>query len=102
MPDVRDRQYLIAVHKRARKSGLDLHAYNQLRDRLAHARADLARLKDPLVPAHRARALTYDPLLSDGQPDGTAGLWAGLKSRLKSLRDEVKGGGGGGEKTAGI
>lgn len=100
MPDVRDRQYLITVHKKARKSGLDLHAYNQLRDQLARVRTDLARLKDPLVPPHRARALPYDPLLSDARPDEPAGLWAGLKSRLRSLRDEVKAGGG--EKTTGI
>jgi len=98
MPDVRDRQYLITVHKKARKSGLDLHAYNQLKDQLACVQTDLARLKDPLLPPHRARAPPYDPSLLDdprtgGGLDGTvAGLWAGLKGRLvKSLRDGVKG-----------
>lgn len=92
MPDVRDRQYLITVHKKARKSGLDLHAYNQLKDQLASVQTDLARLKDPLVPPHRAQVL-FDPLAAGGADAATepAGLWSSLLARLKSLRDDVKG-----------
>lgn len=90
MPDVRDRQYLITVHKRARKSGLDLHAYNQLKDQMASVQTDLARLKDPLIPPHRAQVL-YDPLAGGAVTD--AGLWANVRAKLTSLRRDLKIGG---------
>lgn len=90
MPDVRDRQYLITVHKKARKSGLDLHKYNLLKDQLAGVQTDLARLKDPMVPPHRAQLL-YDPL-AQGSADpeaGHSGLWSAAMARLKSLRNAM-------------
>lgn len=90
MPDVRDRQYLITVHKKARKSGLDLHMYNQLKDQLAGVQTDLARLKDPMVPPHRAQVL-FDPLADGSALDAEpAGLWSSVRSKLKALRDEMK------------
>lgn len=89
MPDVRDRQYLITVHKKARKSGLDLHTYNQLKDQLASVQTDLARLKDPMVPPHRAQVL-FDPLAGDGTDDvEPAGLWASVRAKLRSLRNDI-------------
>lgn len=93
MPDVRDRQYLITVHKKARKSGLDLHAYNQLREQLTAVQTDLARLKDPLIPPHRAQ-LVIDPLVDNGDTESGAriGFWSGAVARLKSFRDEIGGG----------
>lgn len=95
MPDVRDRQYLITMHKKARKSGLDLHTYNQLKDRLACVQTDLARLKDPLVPPHRAQVLV-DPLAGGGD-DGAgggqpSGLLARIRTQIRLLRDEIKSG----------
>ncbi|VVC25216.1 Coiled-coil domain containing protein 109, C-terminal [Cinara cedri] len=94
MPDVRDRQYLITVHKKAKKSGLDLHAYNQLREQLAAVQTDLARLKDPLIPPHRAQ-LVIDPLAdnSDSAYGEPKGFWSGAIARLKLFRDEIRGGG---------
>lgn len=91
MPDVRDRQYLITVHKKARKSGLDLHTYNLLKDKMAGVQTDLARLKDPLIPPHRAQVL-YDPL-ADCNATGMepTGFWSRLRARIKSLMDETKG-----------
>lgn len=94
MPDVRDRQYLITVHKKAKKSGLDLHTYNQLKEQMACVQTDLARLRDPLVPPHRAQVL-FDPLAECPVPEGPVGLWSSFKARLKSLRDEMTGGKGG-------
>ncbi|XP_026822624.1 calcium uniporter protein, mitochondrial [Rhopalosiphum maidis] len=91
MPDVRDRQYLITVHKKARKSGLDLHTYNLLKDKMASVQTDLARLKDPLVPPHRSQVL-FDPLANCTATEmEPTGLWSGLRSRIKSLLDETKG-----------
>uniref|UniRef100_A0A2S2PEC4 Calcium uniporter protein n=1 Tax=Schizaphis graminum TaxID=13262 RepID=A0A2S2PEC4_SCHGA len=90
MPDVRDRQYLITVHKKARKSGLDLHTYNLLKDKMASVQTDLARLKDPLVPPHRSQVL-FDPLANCTTTEmEPTGLWSGLRSRIKSLLDETK------------
>jgi exonuclease VII small subunit len=48
MPDVKDRQHLIILHKRARKVGLDLERYNQLKDSVSQIEADIKRLRDPL------------------------------------------------------
>ncbi|XP_046664646.1 calcium uniporter protein, mitochondrial isoform X1 [Homalodisca vitripennis] len=48
LPDVRDRQHLIILHKRARKMGLDLEQYNALKDEMARTELDLNRLRDPL------------------------------------------------------
>jgi hypothetical protein len=48
MPDVKDRQHLIILHKRARKVGLDLDRYNQLKDSVSQIEADIKRLRDPL------------------------------------------------------
>jgi len=91
MPDVRDRQYLITVHKKARKSGLDLHTYNLLKDKMANVQTDLARLKDPLVPPHRSQVL-FDPLANCTATEmEPTGLWSGLRSRIKSLLDDTKG-----------
>lgn len=54
LEDVRDRQYLIAMHKKAKKQGLDLLQYNALRRQIVEIEEDLRRLRDPLylhVPA---------------------------------------------------
>lgn len=54
LEDVRDRQYLIAMHKKAKKQGLDLLQYNALRRQIVEVEEDLRRLRDPLylhVPA---------------------------------------------------
>lgn len=48
LPDVRDRQHLITLHKRANKIGLDVVRYNSLKDEIARIEQDLARLRDPL------------------------------------------------------
>ncbi|XP_074648570.1 calcium uniporter protein, mitochondrial-like [Tubulanus polymorphus] len=47
-PDVRDREYLISFHKKARKANLDVNQYNLLKDKIAQAELDLERLRDPL------------------------------------------------------
>ncbi len=46
--DVRDRQYLLTLHKHAKKVNLDVDRYNQLRDSIAQTEYDLKRLRDPL------------------------------------------------------
>lgn len=58
MPDVKDRQHLIILHKRARKVGLDLDRYNQLKDSVSQIEADIRRLRDPL---HLHLPLSHQP-----------------------------------------
>lgn len=56
LPDVKDRQFLITFHKKAKKLGLDVEQYNSLRDSISRVEGDLRRLRDPLQihlpPAH--------------------------------------------------
>lgn len=48
LPDVKDRQYLITMHKRAKKVGLDLERYNIIKEQIYGIEYDLRRLRDPL------------------------------------------------------
>ncbi|KAK3864513.1 hypothetical protein Pcinc_029782 [Petrolisthes cinctipes] len=49
LPEVRDRQFLLSFHKRAKKTGLNVDKYNMLKNRLAELQTDLERLRDPLA-----------------------------------------------------
>ncbi|XP_068904054.1 calcium uniporter protein, mitochondrial isoform X2 [Tenebrio molitor] len=46
--DVRDRQHLLLLHKKAKKTGFDVNQYNVLKDQIAKVELDLRRLRDPL------------------------------------------------------
>ncbi|XP_037299459.1 calcium uniporter protein, mitochondrial isoform X2 [Manduca sexta] len=48
LPDVKDRQHLLTLHKKAKKIGLDINQYNSLKDEIDKLEKDLARLRDPL------------------------------------------------------
>ncbi|XP_026751427.2 calcium uniporter protein, mitochondrial [Galleria mellonella] len=48
LPDVKDRQHLLTLHKKAKKIGLDINHYNHLKDEVDKLQKDLARLRDPL------------------------------------------------------
>lgn len=52
MPEVKDRQFLIAVHKKAKKKGFDVVRYNQLKEEAHDIENDLRRLHDPLYLRH--------------------------------------------------
>ena len=47
-PDVRDRQYLINFHKKAKKHDWDVTKYNQLKEGILKVETELKKLKDPL------------------------------------------------------
>lgn len=49
LPDVRDRQFLLSFHKKAKKLGMDVSHYNDLKNQLAELESDLRRLRDPLA-----------------------------------------------------
>lgn len=48
MPEVKDRQFLIAMHKRAKKANFNIDEYNRLKEEAAKIEKDLRRIRDPL------------------------------------------------------
>ncbi|KRT82276.1 hypothetical protein AMK59_4687, partial [Oryctes borbonicus] len=52
LTDVKDRQHLLTVHKKAKKVGFDVIKYNTLKDRITQLEKDLRKLKDPLKIQH--------------------------------------------------
>lgn len=52
LPEVKDRQFLIAVHKKAKKLGFDINRYNQLRDEAYTIESNIRRLRDPIKMRH--------------------------------------------------
>lgn len=48
LPEVKDRQFLIAMHKKAQKAGFRIEEYNRLKAEAAQIENDLRRLRDPL------------------------------------------------------
>ncbi|KAJ2946908.1 hypothetical protein O0L34_g16247 [Tuta absoluta] len=48
LPDVKDRQHLLTLHKKAKKIGLDINHYNHLKNEISKLERDLNRLHDPL------------------------------------------------------
>jgi len=47
-PEVRDREFLLTMHRQASKHRLDVARYNQLREAIAQTEYDISRLRDPL------------------------------------------------------
>lgn len=58
---MKDRQYLVTLHKRAKKAGLDLAKYNQLKQQITKLELDLKRLRDPTklhIPPKKTTTMT--------------------------------------------
>ena len=47
-PDVRNRQFLFSLHKKAKKHDWDVNKYNHLKEGIVKVESELKRLKDPL------------------------------------------------------
>merc|ERR1712223_822260 len=56
LPDVRDRQYLLSFHKKAKKHDWDISKYNSLKEGICRAEVELSKLKDhtKLRPSNEA------------------------------------------------
>lgn len=88
LEDVRDRQYLITMHKKAKKSGLDMSQYNTLKREIADLEEDLRRLRDPLYLHVPAVPKKFHYAESDG---GIVPIGGEAKSKFRNLMDAVKG-----------
>ncbi|CAG9768424.1 unnamed protein product [Ceutorhynchus assimilis] len=66
--DVRNRQHLIMMHKKAKKTGVDLTKYNQLKAEIYKRENTLKKLRNPLK-LHLPKNVTVSNIASDGQPD---------------------------------
>ncbi|CAD7006479.1 unnamed protein product [Ceratitis capitata] len=70
---VRDRLYLITMHKKAKRKNFDIEKYNLLKRELAEAEYDLRRLRDPInlqLPPHIDRSQRITPIQP---PNGSGG-----------------------------
>jgi hypothetical protein len=93
LPDVRDRQYLLNFHKRARKSEWDISKYNSLKEGICRAEVELSKLKDhtKLRPSNEAlrKAAQEWEKNTGGLPYG--GLLGGTHVNIGSIIDQLKG-----------
>jgi len=91
LPDVRDRQYLLNFHKRARKSEWDISKYNSLKEGICRAEVELSKLKDhtklrPSNEALRKAAQEWE------KTSAVSGLLAGTQVNIANgIRDLLKG-----------
>nr|XP_036221122.1 uncharacterized protein LOC106623926 isoform X1 [Bactrocera oleae] len=70
---VRDRLFLITMHKKAKRKSFDIEKYNLLKRQIAEAEYDLRRLRDPInlqLPPHidrSQRSIPIEPPTSGGE-----------------------------------
>lgn len=69
LPEVKDRQFLIAMHKKAMKAGFKIQEYNRLKAEAAQIESDLRRLRDPLFLRSAPPASTGMQLFKAGQTE---------------------------------
>lgn len=89
MPDVRDREYLLQFHKKAKKVGMNVAEYNRLQNSITQVEIDLKRLRDPLRVHHPPTGIKpFDPAgmssCGDDQLVATS-LWNRTQLRLQNL-----------------
>ena len=82
-PDVRDRQFLINFHKKAKKHEWDVAKYNHLKDGIVNVEQQLKRLKDPL-----RLKLPFDKL--EGAKEAGSGV-LGTQVNIGNIKEMLKG-----------
>jgi calcium uniporter protein, mitochondrial len=105
LPDVKDRQHLITLHKQAKKLGLDLNQYNDIKREIAEIEHDLRRINDPLyknLPASPPKTPNYSQTEIDSarklkalfseakQLKGVKGSLANIQNILESATKRLK------------
>lgn len=64
MPEVKDRQFLLAVYKKAKKKGFKVDEYNRLRKEVVEVENNLRRLRDPLYLRTSQSGSSYSTYLT--------------------------------------
>uniref|UniRef100_A0A0K8VE55 Calcium uniporter protein, mitochondrial n=2 Tax=Bactrocera latifrons TaxID=174628 RepID=A0A0K8VE55_BACLA len=83
---VRNRLFLITMHKKAKRKSFDIEKYNQLRREIAEAEYDLRRLRDPInlqLPPHIDRSQRSIPVEPPTSGDGETRLLTAVTSEKK-------------------
>jgi hypothetical protein len=86
LPEVRDRQYLLTFHRNAKKIGMDVQKYNQIRTQVSKIEGDLQRLRDPLalhLPLKSRLASQTD--LQRLQPDSTQSIISKAHNKIQQM-----------------
>lgn len=86
LPDVRDRQFLLTFHKRAKRDVWDVDRYNDLRDNIVAVERDLRRLRDPL---HLRLSAQLQQLREAEQAAGDKGI-LGSQLNIGQFKDMIK------------
>ena len=92
LPDVRDRQYLLNFHKRARKCEWDVCKYNSLKDGITRVELELSKLRDNtnLRPSNEAlRKVAQE--IEKSTATAAGGILGGAQVNIDSIRDLFKG-----------
>lgn len=81
MTDVRDRQQLLTLHKKAKKVGFDLNQYNMLKEQINKVEYDLRKLRNP-------RRLLLPPTIVGKQTTTNATTATETDASTKKTTDE--------------
>lgn len=92
LPDVRDRQYLLSFHKKARKNEWDVHKNNTLKDGITRVEIELGKLRDntKLRPSNEALRRAAQELENGSGILGPHVNLGSIKELLKGKLDHFK------------
>ena len=85
LPDVRDRQYLLNFHKRARNLEWDVNKYNSLKDGITRIESELSKIRD-----HTKLRPNNEALRKAAQDIEKSGI-LGTQVNIGNIRDLFKG-----------
>lgn len=94
LADVKNRQHLLTLHKKAKKQGVDLDRYNYLKDELYKVEYKLKKLRNPLklrLPTNAtARTAPTSPETTTSSVDGTKVLTSQQQQQAQKTSETTK------------
>lgn len=88
LPDVRDRQYLLSFHKRAKKNEWDVNKYNSLKEGIDRVEDELSKLRDhtKLRPSNEA----LRKVAQDLEKNSSMASLLGSQVNIGNIKDLLK------------